>query len=201
MSNPLRNSKVAWACAGAIAATAWIVPSLSAQFRSPLVQGIGPREPAAAEGVEPPPRIYYKAPISGEAAETWIKLGRKVPMRFPNETPLEEFIKRVKELTADKESPEGVMIYVDPVGLAEAEKTMASPITLDLANVKLETALRLALAQLDLRFYVASDGILMITSKDCKIEDKDAPEALILDRIDSLRTEVRQLRSAINARK
>jgi hypothetical protein len=200
MSNPLRNTKFAWACAAGIAATAWVLPTLSAQFRQPLLQGIGPREPARGEGTNPPPRIYYKAPISAEAATTWIKLGRKVPMRFANETPLEEFIKKVKELTADKDDPEGLMVYIDPVGLSEAEKTMASPITLDLANVKLDTALRLALAQLDLRFYVANDGILMITSKDGRTEEKDAPEALMLDRIDSLRAEVRQLRTAIHAK-
>lgn len=198
MTNPLKSAKFAWACAAGIAATAWLAPTMHAQFRAPLIQGIG--TPERTE-VEQPPRIYYKAPISAEAAATWIKLGRKVPMRFANETPLEEFIKKVKELTADKDDPEGVMVYVDPVGLSEAEKTLASPITLDLANVKLDTALRLALSQLDLRFYVANDGILMITSKMGKTEEKDAPEALILDRLDSLTKEVRQLRAAVNARK
>ncbi|MBV8557496.1 MAG: hypothetical protein JO116_18190, partial [Planctomycetaceae bacterium] len=58
----------------------------------------------------------------------------------------------------------GIPIYVDPVGLQEAEKTMTSPVTLDLEGVPLRTTLRLLLKQLGLT-YTVKDGLLTITSE------------------------------------
>ncbi|MBV8234029.1 MAG: hypothetical protein JO329_28960, partial [Planctomycetaceae bacterium] len=58
----------------------------------------------------------------------------------------------------------GIPIYVDPVGLQEAEKTMTSPVTLDLEGVPLKTTLRLLLKQLGLT-YTVKDGLLTITSE------------------------------------
>jgi hypothetical protein len=202
------KSKIAWTCAAGIAAMAWMLPNLKAQFGGGglgTAQGVAQaggqaQEGGGMEGQEDPPRIYYRASLSAEATATSLKLGRKVPMRFPNETPLEDFIRKVKELTVDKDEPEGVMIYVDPIGLQEAEKTLASTITLDLTNIKLETALKLALNQLDLCYYVTEEGLVMITSKDSKNGGVDA-NALILDRLDALRAEVRQLRMIVGNKK
>ena len=66
----------------------------------------------------------------------------------------------------------GIPIYVDPVGLNEAEKTMTSPVTLDLEGVPLKTTLRLLLKQLGL-IYSVKDGLLMITAES----SEDSPTA------------------------
>ncbi len=90
------------------------------------------------------------------------KLDEPVPMNFQNETPLEDVLKYIKQATQGP-SDSGIPIYVDPVGLQEAEKTMTSPITLDLEGVPLKTTLRLMLKQLGLT-YTVKDGMLTISS-------------------------------------
>ena len=92
-------------------------------------------------------------------------LSKRVRMRFPDETTLEEILKYIREATR---GPDGrvIPIYVDPIGLQEAEKSMTSTVKgMDLEGVKLETSLRLCLRQLELS-YVIRDGLLLITSQE-----------------------------------
>jgi RNA polymerase sigma factor (sigma-70 family) len=91
-------------------------------------------------------------------------LKKRVVMSFLSETPLEDVLKYIKSATKGRELPEGIPIYVDPVGLQEAEKTMSSPVTLDLEGVALRETLRLVLKQLGL-LYSVKDGLLTITSQ------------------------------------
>jgi hypothetical protein len=91
-------------------------------------------------------------------------LDRSVAMKFPNETPLEYVIKYIKTATKSPEAPNGVAVYVDPVGLQEAEKTMTSPVQMDLEGVPLRRTLQLLLAQLGL-FYTVEDGMIFITAQ------------------------------------
>jgi hypothetical protein len=99
------------------------------------------------------------------------KLERPVPMRFANETPIEDVFKYIREATSGPNDG-GIPIYVDPVGLQEAEKTMQSPVSIDLEGVPLRTTLRLALRQLEMD-YVIRDGLLVVTS----LAGLDAPGA------------------------
>src|SRR5436305_14652287 len=91
------------------------------------------------------------------------KLDEPISMSFPNETPLEDVLKYIKQATQGPNDT-GIPIYVDPVGLQEAEKTLTSPITLELEGVPLKTTLRLLLKQLGLT-YTVKDGLLTITSE------------------------------------
>jgi hypothetical protein len=91
------------------------------------------------------------------------KLEQKIPMKFLDETPLEVGLKYIKSATQGPKD-NGIPIYVDPVGLNKAEKTMTSPVTLDLEGVPLGTTLRLVLKQLGLTYEV-EDGRLTITSE------------------------------------
>ena len=84
-------------------------------------------------------------------------------MSFAQETPLEDVIKYLKVATSRGPDGPGLPIYVDPVGLQEAEKTMQSPVVMELENVPIRTALRLMLRQLDLD-YAVEDGILIIST-------------------------------------
>jgi hypothetical protein len=92
------------------------------------------------------------------------KLDQPVAMSFPNETPLEDVLKYVKQATQDA-SDSGIPIYVDPLGMQEADKTLTSPVSIDLEGVPLRTTLRLLLKQLGLT-YTVKDGFLMITSQE-----------------------------------
>jgi len=111
------------------------------------------------------------------------KLDEPITMSFPNETPLEEIIKYIKTATTGSKDS-GIPIYIDPVGLNEAEVTLISPIILDLEGVPLKTTLRLLLKQKRLA-YCVKDGLLFISSvngiyqelQEAGIEDPDS-EAL-----------------------
>jgi hypothetical protein len=91
------------------------------------------------------------------------KLEEPVSMPFANDTPLEEVLKYIKSATTGA-NDNGIPIYVDPVGLQEAEKTLRSPVSLDLDGVPLKTTLRLLLKQLGLT-YTVNDGLVTITSE------------------------------------
>jgi RNA polymerase sigma factor (sigma-70 family) len=90
------------------------------------------------------------------------KLEQPIAMTFANETPLEDVLKYIKSATQGPNDP-GIPIYLDPVGLQEAERTMTSPVTLDLEGVPLKTTLRLMLKQIGLA-YCVKDGLLIISS-------------------------------------
>jgi len=87
-------------------------------------------------------------------------------MSFLDETPLEDVLKHVKEATASPELADGIPIYVDPIGLQEAEKSMTSTVrNMDLKGVPLRRTLQLLLKQIGLCYFV-DDGILCITSEE-----------------------------------
>ncbi|WP_435011353.1 sigma-70 family RNA polymerase sigma factor [Tundrisphaera lichenicola] len=108
-------------------------------------------------------------------------LEKPVAMNFPNETPLEDFLRYLKESTKSPEFPAGIPIYVDPQGLQDAEKTMASTISMDLDGVPIKTTLRLALKQLGL-IYDVKNGMMYITSSNS--EDHPSPLALAIEKAD-----------------
>ena len=92
------------------------------------------------------------------------KLEMLVPMKLDPEVPLKFLIQHVKEAT---KGPDGktIPIYVDPLGLQDAEKTLTSPVSLDIVGVPLRTTLRLALKQINL-MYEVDEGMLIITNDD-----------------------------------
>ena len=104
------------------------------------------------------------------------KLDKALAMNFANETPLSDVLKHIRENTKSPDAPNGVAIYVDPIGLQEAEKTVNSTIELDLEGVPLRRTLQLALRQLGLVYWV-EDGMIIITSESSTIEPWD-PMAL-----------------------
>ena len=92
------------------------------------------------------------------------KLDQPIPMHFPGETPLDEVLKYIRESTRETNFP-GIPIYVDPVGLQTAQRSMNSTVMIDLDAIPVKDALRLCLKQLGLGFNVR-DGFLMITDED-----------------------------------
>ena len=86
-------------------------------------------------------------------------------MSFRDDTPLEDVLKYIKQATTT-ENFAGIPIYVDPVGLQEAEKSMTSTVrNMELEGVPLRRTLYLLLKQLDLMYFV-DDGILYISSAE-----------------------------------
>ena len=98
------------------------------------------------------------------------RLEKEVVMNFANETPLEDALKYIKESTKDAKG-KTIPIYVDPIGIQEAEKTPQSTVKLDIEDVPLRTTLRLMLNQLELDYRVR-DGMLYIASRE-KLNQED----------------------------
>jgi RNA polymerase sigma factor (sigma-70 family) len=92
------------------------------------------------------------------------KLDEPVSMSFPQETPLDDVLKYTKQATTTP-TFSGIPIYIDPMGLQEAERSINSTVTIDLEGVSLRRTLQLILTQLNLAYFV-QDGMLVITSKD-----------------------------------
>ena len=78
------------------------------------------------------------------------KLEEPVSMSFNEDTPLEDVLKYIKQATTTS-TYWGIPIYVDPLGLQEAEKSMTSTVrNMDLEGVPLRRTLQLVLEQIDL---------------------------------------------------
>ena len=105
----------------------------------------------------------FTGPTSGDQKNRLIlaKLDEPISMSFNEETPLEDVLKYIKQATTTA-TYQGIPIYVDPIGLQEADKTMTSTVrNMDLEGVPLRVTLGLLLKQLDLE-YVVKDGLLKI---------------------------------------
>ena len=103
--------------------------------------------------------------ITASNARIHEALKQHIPMHIVEETPLEDVLKSIGKATAGTDG-KGIPIYVDPIGLIEAERTMTSTVReMDLDGVPLATSLRLCLAQLDLAYSV-KDGLVFITSRE-----------------------------------
>jgi len=112
-------------------------------------------------------RVWFPV-LSGSAglasARILDELERPIPMSFPAPTPLSEVLAYVKESTTTPGRPQ-IEIYLDPIGLQEAERSPDSTIEIDLRNVPLRVSLRAALRQLGMD-YVVTNGLLWVTSMD-----------------------------------
>jgi len=92
------------------------------------------------------------------------KLDQPTRFHFPKETPLDEVLKYVRSATRDTNFP-GIPIYVDPIGLQTAERSLNSTVQIDIDAIPVRDGLRLCLKQLGLGFSVR-DGFMMITDED-----------------------------------
>jgi hypothetical protein len=91
-------------------------------------------------------------------------LEQPVAMTFPDPTPLQDVLRYITTATGTPDYP-GIPIYLDPIGLQEAEATPAATVTIDLRGIPLKTTLRLCLKQYGL-VYIVKDGLLRVTSED-----------------------------------
>ena len=140
----------------------------------------------------PPSVVHVVAPITAQAAKTWEKLHATSEIKVRREAPFEDFLDAVRKATKGP-NDKVVPIYVEPAALQEAEKTMSSPVTVDVEDVPVSTILALVLKQLGLKYYVQQDGIVMITAESDEDHVAD-PSAKLLDEVSTLRVELATLR-------
>ncbi len=176
-------------------------PGLLAQQSSPVLpaQVVGGAFGGAGNPAnEASPAIKLAAkPMTVAETKVWLKLQEKVTFDFPKDATLDEVIKHVQKSTVDKtDFPDGIPIYVDPQGLQDADKTMASTVQICLKGIPLTTTLKLTLRQLGLGYWVNHDGLLIITYIEADEMPVD-PSPLILEELAALRREVRELHNEL----
>jgi hypothetical protein len=133
----------------------------------------GGRTPVPSQGDTKPWQKPSRNFDDAQTKSVLAKLEKPLSMSFANDTPLEDVLKYIKSATQGRDD-RGIAIYVDPFGLNDAEKTITSPISLDLEGIPLKTSLRLLLAQLGLTYSV-KDGVLIISSE----RSADQPSAFL----------------------
>ena len=89
-------------------------------------------------------------------------LDQIIQMRFPQGKPLRDLLAYVVSATR---SPDGheIPIYLNPGSVDDMEKTLQTPVKIDLEGVPLRTTLELALEQCEL-LYTVKGGVIIVTS-------------------------------------
>jgi hypothetical protein len=90
------------------------------------------------------------------------KLEQRIDLTFAD-APLEDVLKFIKAATRGT-GDNGIPIYIDPVGLQEAEVTMTSRVSIVVRGETLKDGLRKVLRPLHLT-YMVKDGLLTVTSE------------------------------------
>jgi serine/threonine protein kinase len=127
--------------------------------REPPVQAPQLKPPAVTQG-EPRPAIA----ISPRTKAILAKLTEPIAMDFANETSLEDVLTYIKQATAMPFDP-GIPIYVDPIGLLEARRTLLSTARMNVSGASLKATLPQLLGQLDLAYLVKDDVLIISSSK------------------------------------
>ena len=109
-------------------------------------------------------------------------------MRFPDETPLDDVISYIKKATKRGSNEPGIQVYVDPIGLQEAERSLNSTVTYDHERTSLESALPLLLKQVGLS-YCVKDGLLFISSPS-GVEQERKESSSVRTMMDSSQTKI-----------
>ncbi len=107
-------------------------------------------------------------------------LEKPVSIVFRKPTALDDVLKSIKQVTSNDPFPNGVPIYLDPVGLQDAEKTLLLTITINAESIPLKDALAQVLAQLGLE-YAVKDGVLIISSPSGIVREQE--DAVTLPRL------------------
>ena len=101
------------------------------------------------------------------------RLEKPIAMSFARETPLQDVLKYLQEATRGP-GDSGIPFFVEQIGLNAAERTLASPVTIDLEGVSLKTTLRLLLSQLGLSYCVKEGTVIISTPEQVYWELKEA---------------------------
>ncbi|HKI19223.1 MAG TPA: STN domain-containing protein [Isosphaeraceae bacterium] len=91
------------------------------------------------------------------------QLNEPISMRFP--VPFDDVLKYIQNSTKKGRNDPGIPLYIDPRGLQEVQKSLTSPVTIDLERAPLKDALERVLSQLNLG-YIVKDDVVFISSRN-----------------------------------
>jgi hypothetical protein len=99
-------------------------------------------------------------------------LDQPIAVDYTDKSTLDDVLKQIRVLSRGARLTKGIPIYIDPIGLQEAQQSLIAPIQAPFprGDLPLREQLRRILKPLSLSFSVAS-GYLMITSEDSMDEE------------------------------
>ncbi len=98
------------------------------------------------------------------------KLETRIDAQFPKGATLETLLKHIRQVTRDATYP-GIPIFVDPVGLTEAGKSMGTEVELDYKQQPIEAVLKYTLRPLGMS-YCVRDGFVWVSSRTATLETR-----------------------------
>jgi hypothetical protein len=177
-------------------------PTLQAQQPTRVLEPVpnsGLFEGGEYKALSSPPVVHVPArPMTLEATRVYLKLKERIPMEFPKETALGDVLKYIRSSTVDEATmPGGIPIYLDPVALNDADKSLNDKITIDMKGIPLATTLDLILHHLGMMYELRPEGFLFITNPASNESLQPDIDTLILDNLSAVRDEVHRLRLEI----
>jgi hypothetical protein len=130
-------------------------------------------EVSAITQAEPKTKRADAAAISPRTKVILAKLDALIAMEFSNETPLEDVLKSIKQATKGP-NDSGIPIYIDPLGLQKAERSVNSPITINVKGLSIKDILMQIRAQLGLAYTVKDDVLIISDPSGIEREQKES---------------------------
>jgi hypothetical protein len=123
---------------------------------------------------EKPESASSTAKVSTRTKSILAKLEQRVSMDFADETPLDDVLKYIRQATIKGQNDPELPIYIDPVGLREANRSLKSTVKLKVENSPLKVTLPQILKQLDLAHVVKDDVLIISSRKGIYLEKKES---------------------------
>ncbi len=112
--------------------------------------------------------------VSARTRSILSKLEQRVSMSFVEETPLDDVLKYIRQATINGPDDPGLPIYIDPIGLREANTSLRSTVKLNVEKTPLTVTLPQILKQLDLAHVVKDDVLIISSRKGIYLEKKES---------------------------
>ncbi len=100
------------------------------------------------------------------------RLDEPISLPFPDSAPFDDVLRYIKNVTKKARKDPDIPIYIDPLGLYEAQSTLTSTVRIDVQAVPLKLSLRQVLGQLGLAYVVKDDVIFISSPKGVDREQK-----------------------------
>jgi hypothetical protein len=172
------RSKLELSIAAVLAMAAPLIPCLG-------LRGLTQENPEAKSSSKEP---------SSAAKPIASMLELPISMRFP--VPFDDVLQYIKNSTKKGRDGSGILLYVDPNGLEEVRRSLASPVTVDSDQAPVRVVLQRVLGQLQLA-YVVKENFLFISSPRRVEREKSEPGVASADSLPSTKAVLIRLEEPI----
>jgi hypothetical protein len=127
---------------------------------------------------------FRKARKDPRNKEVFGKLEMIIPFHFADDvSTLQDVIAYIKEKTKTGPNDPGLSIVVEQKGLDNADKTLASPLGIDIEGIPLRISIDIIVRQLGMTYYVRDGGVYINWSKYISWNEKNRSVERRLDKI------------------